>query len=307
MSSFETKPLLRESIENTIAQSDDPHFNSSSRVPCTIDSFQELHGGCISTAALVTLEDGRQYFVKSSHHDLDLYQAEHDGLDAIRATQTLRVPKVIGTGRTQCDNSFLVLEAIEAGVSTAISDAEFGRSLARMHRRTQTTRFGYPQSNFIGSTPQINTWANNWQTFFVENRLLPQIRMAKNQVLTTPLFDRHADRLLSRMGDLLHDSASPVLTHGDLWAGNVIVSKDGLPVLIDPAVSYSERESEFGMMTLFGEFRPEFYEAYDECWPLMDGWQERVKIYQLYHLLIHLNLFGHSYFEPCMHRLKHFA
>ena len=307
MTSFETSPLLRESIENTIAQSDDPNFNSSVRNPCTIDSFQGLHGGCISTAALMTLKDGRQYFVKSSHHDLDLYKAEHDGLDAIRATQTLRVPKVIGTGRTQCDNSFLILEVIEAGEATAISDAEFGRSLAQMHLKTQTTRFGYPQSNFIGSTPQVNTWANDWQTFFVENRLLPQIRMAKNKILTTPLFDRYADRLLSRMGDLLHDSASPVLTHGDLWAGNVIVSKDGLPVLIDPAVSYSERESEFGMTTLFGEFRLEFYEAYNEYWPLMDGWQDRVKLYQLYHLLNHLNLFGQAYFEPCMHRLKQFA
>jgi protein-ribulosamine 3-kinase len=304
MTNFENRPLLRKAVEDTIALSEEPHSNSS---PSTIGSFQRVPGGCISTAARVTLVDGRQYFVKSSHNDLEIYEAEHNGLDAIRATQTLTVPKVIGMGRTQCGYSFLVLEAIKVGCTTANSNAEFGRSLAQMHRKTQTNRFGYSQSNFIGSTVQLNTWGNDWQTFFVENRLRPQIKMAQNQALTTRLFDQYADQLLSRMGDLLNDSSSPVLIHGDLWAGNVIVSTDGQPVLIDPAVSYSERESEFGMTTLFGEFGPEFYEAYNECWPLMDGWQERVKIYQLYHLLNHLNLFGHSYFEPCMNILQQFA
>ena len=307
MSDFETQPQLLKAIENTIALREEPQSSLSPIRPCFIDSFKRISGGCISSTALIKLNDGRQYFVKSSHHDLAMYEAEQDGLEAIRATQTIRVPKVIGTGSTQSGSSYLILEAIETKKSDSVSEVELARSLAQMHRQTQATRFGYPQSNFIGSTIQVNTWSNDWQTFFVECRLRPQLIMAQNQALTTPLFNRYAERTLSRIGDFLDDSSVPVLIHGDLWAGNVIAVAGGLPVLIDPAVSYSDRESEFGMTTLFGAFGDEFYKAYDECWPLLDGWQERVKIYQLYHLLNHLNLFGPSYFESCMNTLRQFS
>lgn len=307
MTDFETQPKLLQAIQNTIALSGETQSDLSPIRPCSIDSFKRISGGCISSAALLKLNDGRQYFVKSSHHDLAMYKAEQNGLEAIRDTQTIRVPKVIGTGSTQSGGSYLILEAIETENSKSVSEVELARLLAQMHRQTQATRFGYPQSNFIGSAIQVNTWANDWKTFFVENRLRPQIKMAQNRALTTTLFNRHAEKLLSKIGDFLNDSSLPVLIHGDLWAGNVIAAKGGLPVLIDPAVSYSDRESEFGMTTLFGGFGDEFYEAYHECWPLMDGWQERVKIYQLYHLLNHLNLFGASYFESCMNTLKQFS
>jgi fructosamine-3-kinase len=307
MAEFETALLLPRAIENAISQNQDPRFASPSNPSCTIHSFERLSGGCISNAARITLSDGQRYFVKYCPHDLEMYEAERDGLDAIRATQTLRIPQVIGIGKSRCGNSFLILEAIEAPNASSISEIEFARSLAQLHRKTQSTRFGYPRSNFIGSTIQVNTWADDWQTFFVENRLRPQIKMAQNRRLTTRLFDRYAGQLLSKIGNIINDPSPPVLIHGDLWAGNVIVAKNGLPVLIDPAVSYSNRELEFGMTTLFGEFGTDFYDAYNECWPLLDGWQERVKLYQLYHLLNHLNLFGRTYFEACMNTLKRFA
>ena len=307
MTNLESQPTLRKAVENALTASAGAHLDRSRNHPCTIASSKQLTGGCISDAALVTLEDGRQYFVKSSLHDLAVYEAEQNGLEAIRATQTLRVPEIIGLGKTECGISFFILEAIESGNTTATSEIEFGRRLAQMHRKTRAARFGYPQSNFIGSTAQLNTWATNWQTFFVESRLRPQIRMAQNRELTTPLFNRHADQLLSKMGNFLPNSSSPVLIHGDLWAGNIIIAKGGIPVLIDPAVSYSEREFEFGMTTLFGGFGADFYEAYHECWPLSEGWQERVKIYKLYHLLNHLNLFGASYFQACISTLKQFS
>lgn len=307
MGNSESQPTLLKVIKNIIAGSKDTHFDRLRELPCTVASLKPLNGGCISNAFLLTLKDGKQVFVKSCIHDIALYKAERNGLEAIRATQTLRVPEVLGLGKTDCGSSFLVLEAVESGHATATSEIELGRCLAKMHRKTQVTRFGYPQSNFIGSTTQVNNWTDDWTSFFIEHRLTPQIKLAQNHGLTTPTFNRSADHLLSKLGKLLTNSFSPVLIHGDLWAGNVIIAKEGTPVLIDPAVSYSDREFEFGMTTLFGEFGSHFYEAYNEFWPLNDGWQERVKIYQLYHLLNHLNLFGSSYFEACMTTLKRFS
>jgi fructosamine-3-kinase len=249
-------------------------------------------GGCINTA--VRLTDGsRSWFVKTnSAGRLAMFEAELAGLRAMAETGTIRVPRPLCCGRAG-DSSYLAMEWIDWGHGGALSQAEAGRQLAQMHR-AQAKRFGWDRDNTIGSTPQINTWTDDWTEFWRENRLGYQLQLAATHGYGGRL-QQLGKRLLESFAALIDHDPRPSLIHGDLWGGNIGFDQNTAPVLFDPASYFADREAELAMTELFGGFAEPFYAAYNETWPLDPGYKVRKHLYNLYHILNHLNLFGSGY------------
>jgi fructosamine-3-kinase len=237
--------------------------------------------------------DGARWFVKTNKASrLDMFAAERDALDELAQAEGVRVPRPLCLGRAE-GRAFLVLECLDLGAPTAASDAELGRALARQHRHI-ADQFGWHRDNTIGSTPQANDRLDDWPTFWRERRLTPQLDLAAQnghadlRENAEPLLD-HLD---SFFGD---DRPKPSLLHGDLWGGNRARVNDATPVIFDPATYYGDREADIAMTELFGRFDAGFYETYNSEWPLDDGYPRRRDLYNLYHVLNHLNLFGGAY------------
>ena len=209
----------------------------------------------------------------------DAFAAEAEGLEALRPH--IRVPRVLERG-VKHDKAYIVLERLE--IQRSGDHAAMGRMLATLHRCTGP-RFGWARDNYIGLAPQQNAWCDDWTEFWRERRMRPQLEMAKRNGFSVP--DVPLDLLKNH-------KPQPSLLHGDLWSGNAGFTKEG-PVVFDPAVYYGDREADLAMTELFGGFPREFYRAYDEVFPLKDGYEERKHLYNLYHLLNHLNLFGGGY------------
>lgn len=203
----------------------------------------------------------------------------------------VRVPETYMLGEIQ-DGAYLLMEWIEPGEG---SQEELATTLANLHMVT-APQFGYRKNNYLGILPQINTFEEDWWTFFFKNRLESQIALAQknnrwNQVRQQKflVFKQYV------LESLANKKIVPSLLHGDLWSGNVFFDQQGTPVFIDPAVSYGDREQDIAMSQLFGGFRPEFLESYQFNYPLEEGWKKRLSVYQLYYLLAHLNMFGETY------------
>jgi protein-ribulosamine 3-kinase len=223
----------------------------------------------------------------------EMLAAEADGLEALAQAHALRVPRVLARGVIDA-GAFLALEWIESVPGSAAAAELLGTGLARQHA-VSAARFGFARDNFIGRTPQTNTWTDNWAEFFCERRLRPQFALAAQRADASALEARSA-ALLQAVPALLEGHAPrPALLHGDLWAGNFLVSAGGEPVVFDPAVYYGDREADLAMTRLFGGFAPDFYRAYRAAAPLPSGWQRRAELYNLYHVLNHANLFGGGY------------
>lgn len=260
-------------------------------------------GGCINQVACVETERGR-YLLKWNVQPLPkMFLREADGLTLLRATNTVRVPVVFMAADMSDDHpAYIVLEWIEKGSGSAQSrsQAQLGMQLAALHRESAVARipplYGLEHDNYLGSTPQYNNMHTDWITFFREQRLRPQIDLAQQNGLLSGSRRQRLEQLLERvdtwLGRIEH---RPSLLHGDLWGGNVLVTVDGSPVLIDPAISYGDREAELAYTELFGGFSRTFYQAYHEVWPIAPDYVERRDLYNLYHLLNHLNIFGSSY------------
>ncbi len=253
---------------------------------------RHLGGGCINTA--VRLTDGdRSYFVKlNSAALLPMFEAESEGLRAMAGSRTLRVPEPLCFGLTE-EQSYLVMEYIEMGHAGRDGSALAGRQLAGMHR-TLWDRFGWTLDNTIGSTPQHNRPGSDWIAFWREQRLGFQLQLAARNGYGGSL-QRGGERLLDGFHVLIDHDPEPSLLHGDLWGGNLAYDRDGRPVIFDPAVYYGDREADLAMTELFGGFGNNFYAAYRERWPLDPGYATRKTLYNLYHILNHLNLFGGGY------------
>ncbi|HVA55518.1 MAG TPA: fructosamine kinase family protein [Gammaproteobacteria bacterium] len=233
------------------------------------------------------------WFVKTQADALELFNAEADGLKALAEAGAIRVPKVLGTGEGGGE-AFLVLEWLELGRKTGQTAARLGEALARQHQ-CLSARFGWRRNNFIGATPQFNACSDDWLKFFREHRLGFQLRLVAENGFRGQL-QTQGTLLLERLPTFFEGYIpKPSLLHGDLWGGNWGVSETGEPVIFDPAVYYGDREVDFAMTELFGGFPPEFHSAYNAVWPLDDGYQVRRNVYNLYHVLNHLNLFGTSY------------
>lgn len=223
---------------------------------------------------------------------IDMFTAEAEGLAALANADAVRVPEVFRTG-LENGMAFIEMEKLRLEPPTRDIEARFGEQLAALHEEC-ADRFGWHRDNTIGLTPQHNDWTDNWVDFFREHRLGFQFQLAAENGYGDVLEERAA-QLLRRLPIFFENyDPRPALLHGDLWSGNW-GSCDGEPVIFDPAVYFGDPESDLAMTRLFGGFGTAFYEAYQRNAPLAPGHQERCDLYQLYHVLNHLNLFGSAY------------
>ena len=259
-----------------------------------IKAVTPVSGGDISNAHKVETAHAR-YFVKSSSGSsaLAMYEAEAKGLLQLAATNTVAVPKVYTTRRFT-GYSYLVMEFVESKRPSKRNLELFGQQLAQLHRAQTDALFGNDHDNFIGSLPQSNRQHIDWATFYAKERLWPQLKMAVKSNLLSDTQLPNTENILNTCQQFFGDVA-PSLLHGDLWGGNYLISTDGTPYLIDPAVYVGHSEVDLAMSRLFGGFGNGFYNAYHEIIPPHENQQELNDLYQLYYLLVHLNLFGSSY------------
>ena len=253
---------------------------------------QPVGGGDISAAWHLDSKSAEVFLKTGPVAAADMFAAEADGLAEIAQANTVRVPEVLATGQT-ADTAFLALEWLPFDRADAKCEQRLGEELAAMHRTTRE-RFGWHRDNTIGLTPQHNGWSADWVEFFREHRLSYQFKLAAENGYSGEL-QRQGFRLLERLPSLFDNyRPTPSLLHGDLWGGNW-ASSGGEPVIFDPAVYYGDRETDLAMTRLFGGFGRAFYDAYEAAWPLEPGSARRQHLYQLYHVLNHLNLFGGGY------------
>jgi len=267
----------------------------------SIVSQQSLAGGCINNGSRIKMSSGANFFLKTnSNAPKDMFAREAEGLDELRSGAGLRFPETYLVGA-----DFLLLEDLSPASPAADYWETLGMQLAHLHQRTKP-QFGFASDNYIGSTPQPNPWTENGFEFFAEHRLAYQTRLARDNGLFSSKEAEMVDRLTTHLPDLLPDQNASLI-HGDLWSGNVIADSDGQPALIDPAAHFGWREADLGMSQLFGPFDERCYQAYENVFPLESGWKQRLPLYNLYHLLNHLNLFGRSYHRQILDILHRFA
>lgn len=217
-----------------------------------------------------------------------MFEAEAKGLDFLRSSNSFKIPSVINYGVIE-NTSYLLLEYIPEGSTSNSFWEQFAENLATLHKTTQST-FGLDHSNYIGSLPQYNGTETSAADFYINQRLAPQFKMAKEQGFDFSNLDVFYKNVSSEI-----PNEPPALIHGDLWGGNYMVSENEIPTLIDPAVSFAPREMDLAMMQLFGGFSEEIFTQYHSIFPLENNWKHRVSLWQLYYLLVHLNLFGSGY------------
>lgn len=259
----------------------------------TIENESSISGGSINRAYRISTNEGDLFLKYNSGVPDDFFKKEADGLRLLASASTeLRIPDVIASqAPAGASPGFLVIEFIETGRRG--NPKEFGSALAGLHQ-TEAETFGLEENNYIGSLPQSNNEHQDWATFFSEERIKPQLKMAVNAGKMDPSVSNHWDRMSAKLDDLL-PKTTPRLIHGDLWSGNYLYDSNGRAVLIDPAVYYGHPEMDLAFSKMFGGFSPEFYSGYESVSPLENGFEERVPIYNLYPLLVHVNLFGGHY------------
>ncbi len=222
-----------------------------------------------------------------------MFEAEAAGIGAIRDTGSLRVPEPVCWG-VYDDTAYLVLEYLELSSGGERAMAAMGSGLAALHG-TGAQRFGWHIDNYIGSTPQSNTWTGRWVDFWRDHRLLHQLKLAQVNGMSSATL-RSGEQLAGRLESFFRSyDPTPSLLHGDLWGGNFSEDSAGKPVVYDPAVYFGDREADVAMTELFGGFSRQFYESYDLAWPLDEGYAIRKTLYNLYHVLNHYNLFRGGY------------
>lgn len=252
-------------------------------------SQRPVSGGCINNGMILRTASGRSFFLKlNPDSPVDMFSREVAGLEALRVSDGPSVPLPYLHGRT-----FLLMEDLAPAARGVDYWVSFGRKLAALHKYTNE-QFGFGADNYIGSTPQPNPWAADGFEFFAQQRLLFMARKARERGLLDRGDEARVAALAGRL-PLLVPQQPPSLIHGDLWSGNALTTEDGAPAIIDPAAHYGWAEAELAMTTLFGSFPSEFYRAYEEVRPLETGYPSRYPIYNLYHLLNHLILFGRGY------------
>ncbi|MCI1882103.1 MAG: fructosamine kinase family protein [Sporolactobacillus sp.] len=255
-----------------------------------IDRLVSVSGGDINDTYRIE-SNHKNYFLKvHDHRPGNFFAVEAEGLK--RLSQAARTPQVIDQGQIGTDD-FLILEWIAAGRRR--NERALGEMLARVHRVTSDS-FGMDFDNFAGGLPQSNQREKNWTAFYLKQRIEPQIEIAKRRGRWNARRQKKYERFAERFRRAYRTrQVVPSLLHGDLWGGNVMYDEAGDPVLIDPSVFYGNREMDIAMTQLFGGFGADFYRSYNEAYPLDEGWQRRIAWYQLYYLLVHLNLFGEGY------------
>jgi protein-ribulosamine 3-kinase len=265
-----------------------------------VDGAMPVGGGCINHGARLDTPDGGAFFLKwNAGAPPGMFEAEAAGLRALREGGGLRVPEPIAWGGGRDAPSWLLMEHVPAGRPAADHDERLGRGLAALHRSADPhAGFGWPHANWIGSLAQPNRSDASWSAFWREQRILPQLRLAEDGHALSRRDRGILERLLERIPEALDDvdQGPPHLLHGDLWGGNAYADASGAPVLIDPAVYHGHGEVDLAMTELFGGFGARVYRAYDEVIPITVAYDAyRRDLYQLYYLLVHVNLFGGQY------------
>lgn len=279
---------------------------SSRSLPVTVkktitDTFDQqireaspVHGGDINDAYQCTLQNGQTVFAKYHNNAPHrMFTAEAKGLSLLRehAPEDVLIPEVLH--HPDDDDDVLLLSWIATGSAGSSTYQHLGHGLATIHKTTDAS-FGLDHDNYIGRLPQSNTQHNSWSTFFIEERIRPQVQRAVDSGKLNSSELKATDRLSKRVDDIFPEEP-PALIHGDLWGGNYMIDQNQRPVLIDPAVYYGHREMEIAFTKLFGGFPASFYDAYNEIYPLDSGFSERTRLCNLYPILVHTNLFGGHY------------
>lgn len=264
-----------------------------------------LSGGDINAVFKIKTDQGT-YCVKQNDRNRfpQMLEKEAKGLKELAEKSEFHIPKVVGSYEDDC-SQYLILEYVESGSKSPSFWEDFGRQLAHMHQQT-SDQFGWSEDNYIGSLRQPNTKQDDWPTFYSEERILPQVKLAFDRNRVDSGFVKGAELLCSKLDNLFPKEASSLL-HGDLWSGNFMVNSEGNPVLIDPAVYYGHREMDLGMMHLFGGFSESLFQAYDQSFPLEKNWKERISLTQLYPLLVHVNLFGGGYVQSAASVIQRYS
>jgi fructosamine-3-kinase len=286
---------LQDSIESAIT--------SATGSKAVITASRPVPGGCINNGRIVSLQDGREYFVKSHPNAAQypgMFEAEYRGLELLAQTRAVRVPLPLA-----CSPYFIITEAMQFAERGQTWHETLGRQLALLQRATHAPRCGFERDNYLGTTQQPNAWMEDWTGFWRDQRLGWQLELYARKTGPDDRLVQLGDRLISRLDILLAGVTEPaVLLHGDLWSGNSAADERGEPVIFDPACYYGHREAEFGMMRMFGGYGPRCEAAYDEVWPRQPGSEDRISLYRLYHELNHLNLFGKSYYQDCISTME---
>lgn len=279
-----------------------------------------VQGGDINKSYGISLSNGNVLFMKSNEKDnVDFFVKEANNLKAIADTKTIATPKLLGLGTDEGEEvgySFLLLDFVELGNLDEKFWENFAEKLSELHKaetssyikkedREKNLIFGFYEDNYIGKTKQINTPKEKWIDFFRENRLMPQFKMAENHFEKEDF--KLIDKLLENLEDFLIEPESPSLLHGDLWAGNVMCDIKPQAMLIDPACYVGNPEADIAMTELFGGFSGKFYEAYKSIGLLQPNYVDRRDLYNLYHLLNHLNMFGKSYLSAVKSVIKKYV
>lgn len=261
--------------------------------PLKISEHSSVAGGSINDSFKIKVND-ISYFVKVNDalkYPL-MFEKESYGLKLLSKNSDFKIPEMI-LCNLEDQNAFLVLEYISTGNKTSSYFHLFGKYLAGMHKKSNE-QFGLDQDNYIGSLEQSNNFHKNWIEFFIVERLSKQLQLALDKKFINTAFLRNFEKVFKRLNEII-PVEPPALLHGDLWSGNAIATDGNSPCLVDPAIYYGHREMDIAMTKLFGGFDPEFYESYNDEFPMEKGWQKRIDIHNLYPLLVHVNLFGGGY------------
>lgn len=257
------------------------------------ENARQVYGGDINSTFILETTAGN-FFIKLNRAAYqDMFQKEYEGLNLLASANSVKVPQPILHGNSG-DQIFLVMELIEKGSQNKNFWTGFASGLATIHKHS-AAYFGLNLNNYIGLLPQSNKKHGDWASFYAEERIMPLVMKAHSQDKLLKKEVELAEKLCDKFSFLLPDE-KPSLLHGDLWSGNFTADKNGEPVIYDPAVYYGHREMDVAMTKLFGGFDRNFYDYYNEAFPLQAGWQQRLDLFQLYPLLVHLILFGGDYY-----------
>lgn len=273
----------------------------SERLGFKINSVTPLTGGSINNVLHLTTSRGDMVLkVNSAKKFPGMFPAEKTGLETLADARAFDVPEVYDCGELD-GTAYLLIEFKQENLQKPHFWEVFGEQLARLHQ-TGASQFGFTSSNYIGSLPQYNDFRTSAADFYVSQRLEPQVKMALERGFSLGDLTAFYRNISNEI-----PGESPALIHGDLWNGNYLINEEGLPCLIDPAVNFGPREMDLAMMKLFGGFPEEAFETYNEHFPLQEGWEQRIPIWQLYYLLVHLNIFGSGYLQQVKQVINRFS
>jgi fructosamine-3-kinase len=293
--------LINENFQQHLTECFSKFFNE----PLEITHGESAPGGDISQTYIIYTNKGK-YFIKvnAAMFGLDFFEKEARGLATLANAGSLKVPRPLFDGKFH-QQIYVVMEYLEKGTPAADFWPDFGRSIAGIHRHTRD-QYGLEYDNYIGKLRQHNENRPSWHEFYSSQRIMPLVYKAeKNKMLPSDTVC-HAEQMCAKLYSLIPEE-QPALLHGDLWKGNFMVYKTGKAAIFDPSVFYGHREFDLAIARLFGGYDEAFYQAYNETYPLMPGHIERLDIFQLYHLLAHLLLFGGHYREDVMNILKKYS